>query len=77
MAQWVAKRASLVLSPVKQLACAYANTFPIPCSKHFQKLPRMNGIYRALAVNSTTRGETAGTFISQAPDFGYGDVSKQ
>ena len=37
----------------------------------------MNGIYRALAVNSTTLGETAGTFISQTPDFGYGDVSKQ
>jgi len=76
MAQWVAKRASLVLSPVKQLACAYANTFPIPCSKHFQKLPRMNGIYRALVVSSTTLGETAGDFMSQTLDFGYGGLSK-
>jgi uncharacterized membrane-anchored protein len=62
---------------VKQLACAHANTFPIPCPKHFQKLPRMNGMYWILVVNSTTLGETAGGFILQTLDFGYGGALKK
>lgn len=40
-----------------------------------KKLPHINGMYWALVVSSTTLGETAGDFISQTLEFGYGGAS--
>jgi len=48
---------------------------PTLASNTSKKLPHINGMYWALVVSSTTLGETAGDFISQTLDFGYGGAS--
>ena len=35
-------------------------------------LPRINGLYWALVISSTTLGETSGDLISQTLGLGYG-----